>query len=445
MGKRTLFSVVVALGIILLLSSQVLALTLRDPEIKDLSGEITVRDYEGKEEFSAVLTQTLPNDSIKPYVDFLKDKTFLSPKEYVLKSFQDKDIIILCERLHPEFKQYEMIVDIIKDKRFTGDVYTEVGVFNIGQQINDFLQKENLSESEIKEQLLSIFRNLDMFSLWPNYNYYYLLENIYKINQERQLNEKIRVFPLDVIFSWDSIKCDDQYNMFLDMMEPQNNFPPVIDRNVIMAQHFIRKYDQEKYSNPSKKKALVIMNTYHSYTRIPKYLPHPTEPHKQIYTTAAYIYKTFPNSTKGILINGISNSWELVASGKWDAAFRFTGNKNVGFDMKDTPFGKTKFDMYNFGGNNYETVDFEYIFDGMVFYEPIENFEIVFGIPGIFDDKAFVTEFYRRVALEKRITIEEAMSSKEINQYIEELNVKKAHKVDNLDKFNDLINKWMTK
>jgi hypothetical protein len=52
MGKRTLFSVVVALGIILLLSSQVLALTLRDPEIKDLSGEITVRDYEGKEEFS---------------------------------------------------------------------------------------------------------------------------------------------------------------------------------------------------------------------------------------------------------------------------------------------------------------------------------------------------------------------------------------------------------
>ncbi|MEA1965385.1 MAG: hypothetical protein U9O41_09755 [Candidatus Aerophobetes bacterium] len=51
MGKRTLFPVVV-LGIILLLSNQVLAWTIDDPGIKDLSGVITVRDYEGEEEFS---------------------------------------------------------------------------------------------------------------------------------------------------------------------------------------------------------------------------------------------------------------------------------------------------------------------------------------------------------------------------------------------------------
>ena len=392
---------------------------------------------------SAVFTQKLPNDSIKPFIDFLNGKTFLSPKEYVLKSFEEKDIIVLCERLHPEFKQYEMIVEIIKDKRFTGNVYTEVGVFNTGKPINEFLLKENLSEIEIKEHLLAIFRNLDMFSLWPNYNYYYLIESIYQINQQRQLNEKIHLFPLDVMFSWDSIKCNEQYNMFLDMMEPQNNFPPVIDRNTIMAQYFIRKYDQEKHSNPYKKKALVIMNTYHGYTRTPMYLAHPTEPNT--YSTAEYIYKTFPNSTKGILINGISNSWKLVANGKWDASFKFTGNKNVGFDMKDTPFGKTKFDMYNFGGNAYETVNFEYIFDGMVFYEPIENFELVVGIPGILDDKAFLTEFYRRISMEERITIEKAMSSKEIKKHIEYCNVKKVNKIDDLDKFNDMVNKWMTK
>ncbi len=392
---------------------------------------------------SAVLTQTLPSDSINPYVDFLSNKTFLSPKEYVMKSFEEKAIIVLSERLHPEFKQYEMIVDIIKDERFTGNVYTEVGVFNAGKQINEFLLKENLSDNEIKEHLLTIFRNLDQFPLWPNYNYYYLLESIYKINQQRQLNKKILLFPLDVMFSWDSIKCNEQYNMFLDKMEPQNNLPPVIDRNVIMAKYFIRKYDQEKYNNPNKKKALVIMNTYHGYTRIPKYFPDPTEPN--IYSTAEYIYKTFPNSTKGILINGISNSLELVANGKWDAAFQFTGNKNVGFDMKDTPFGKTKFDMYNFGGNDYEAVNFEYIFDGMVFYEPIERFELVVGIPGIFDDKAFVTEFYRRTTMEERITINEAMSSKEINQYIEDWNVKKVNKIDDLDKYNNAINKWLIK
>lgn len=392
---------------------------------------------------TAGLTQTLPNDSIKSYVDFLNGKTFLSPKEYVLESFEEKDIIVLCERLHPEFTQYEMIVDIIKDKRFAGNVYTEVGVFNAGKQINEFLLMEKLSDIEIKAYLLNIFRNLDMFSLWPNYNYYYLLESIYQINQQRQLTEKIQLFPLDVMFSWDSIKCIEQYDMFLDMMEPQNNFPPVIDRNVIMAQHFIRKYDQEKYSNPNKKKAVIIMNTYHAYTRTPSYLPHPTEPNT--YSTAEYIYKTFPNSTKGILINGISNSWKLVANGKWDAAFKFAACKNIGFDMKGTPFGKTKFDMYNFGGHAYETVNFEYIFDGMVFYEPIENFELVVGIPGIFDDKEFVTEFYRRTAMEEGITIEESMSSEEIRNYIDDWNVKKTHKISDLDKFNNWINRWLIK
>ena len=394
---------------------------------------------------SAVFAQTLPNDSIKPFVDFLCDKTLLSPKEYILKSFEEKDIIILCERDHREFKQYEMIVDIIKDKRFKGNIYTEVGVFNSGKLINNFLLKENLNEIEIKEQLLEIFKNLDMFSLWPYYNYFYLLENIYKINQGRVLTEKIQVFPLDVMFSWDSIKCKEQYNMFNDMMEPQNNFPPVIDRNTIMAQHFIRKYFQEIYLNPNKQKALVIMNTYHGYTRIPQYKPLPTEPFN--YSTAAYIYKTFPNSTKGIMINYYPTSENpiLIANGKWDAAFRFTGNKNVGFDLKNTPFGKTIFNMYNFGGSDYETVNFDYIFDGFVFYEPLENFELIVGIPGIFDDKAFVSEFYRRTSLEDNITIEEAISSKEINEYMAVCNVKKIEKINNLDKFNDLINQWMTK
>jgi hypothetical protein len=175
------------------------------------------------------------------------------------------------------------------------------------------------------------------------------------------------------------------------------------------------------------------MNTYHAYTRIPKFLPHPTKP--SIYSTAEYIYKTFPNSTKGILINGKPNGGNgLVANGKWDAAFKFTGNKNVGFDLKDTPFGKTKFDMYNFGGNDYESVNFDFIFDGFVFYEAIENFEIVFGIPDIFADKTFVTEFSRRMSM---------VEGFEENNFVEEFNVKNVQKIDNLDKYKELINKWL--
>jgi len=71
-----------------------------------------------------------PNDSIKQFVDYLTSGNHLSPKEYIFQSFEKNDIIILSERNHKEIKQYELIVDIIKDDRFKGNIYTEVGVFN---------------------------------------------------------------------------------------------------------------------------------------------------------------------------------------------------------------------------------------------------------------------------------------------------------------------------
>jgi len=378
-----------------------------------------------------VFAQSLYSDSIKSYIDFLGRETLLTPKEYILKSFEEKDIVILSERLHPEFKQYEMIIEVIKDERFKGNVYTEVGTFNSGKQINEFLLKEGLTDGEVKAHILEIIKNLVDFALWENYNFYYLLENIYRVNQQRRENEKIMLYPTDLIFFWDSIKCNEQYDMFMEMLEPQNNFPPIICRNSIMGQHFYFKYYEVKNSNPNKIKALVIMNTYHGYPRIPKCLQFP-----KIVSTAEFIYKTFPNSTKGISINGLTNSMELVANGKWDAAFRFTGNKNVGFDLKNTPFGETKFDMYHFGC--FANVAFDFIFDGLVFYEPVENFEKVIGIPGIFDDEAFVKEFYRRSLIE-------GYTKEEIETNIKEWNIKTTSKIDNLDKYNEIINKWLEK
>ena len=394
---------------------------------------------------SAVFTQTLqPNDSIKPFVDYLKHVTSLSSKEYVLKSFADKDIVVISERLHPEFTQYEMIVDIIRDNRFKGNVYTEVGVFNSGDQINELLGKEGLLKEKVEEEILNIFKRLDFFPLWPNFNYYYLIKSIYEINQQRSRDDKIFLYPLDIIFEWNSIKCNEQYIMFMDMMEPQNNHAPVIDRNAVMAKHFISAYIDAKYQHPNKRKALVIMNTYHGYTRIPAYLPNPAEPFT--YSTAEYIYKTFPKITKGILINyhPTSNTIKLVAGGKWDAAFKIAGIKDLGFDLQGTPFGETTFDMYNFGGSSYKSVSFGYVFDGFIFYNPIENFEVAVGIPKIFNDTLFVEEFYRRKAIEDNISIQEAKSSGETQRFIKEKNVLKIEKIQNLDKFISLINKWIT-
>ena len=138
---------------------------------------------------------------------------------------------------------------------------------------------------------------------------------------------------------WDSITCDEQYKMFMEMIsEPKlKRYPSRLSTppTSLMAKHFVWIYDEAKYFNPNKRKALVIMNSYHGYTRIPPYLPNPTEPFS--YSTSSYIYKTYPMANvKGILINfyPTSNQIKLVAEGKWDAAFKLTGNKNIGFWLR---------------------------------------------------------------------------------------------------------------
>ena len=57
----------------------------------------------------------------------------------------------------------------------------------------------------------------------------------------------------------------------------------------------------------------------------------------------------------------------------------------------------------------------------------------------------FVNEFYLRTSLAEGITIEEAMSSKKIQNSIEEWNVKKTNKIDGIEIFNMDIDRWLTK
>lgn len=389
--------------------------------------------------------QLLPNDSIKQFVDCLSKIKQVSAKDYIFHSFEKNDIVILSERNHNELTQYDLIIEVLKDKIFKGNIYTEVGVYNSKNKIKDFLNKENLSKEEKEKELLELYRNIDYTTLWDKYNYYFLLSSIYDINQGRSQNDKIFLIPLDIVFNWDSIQCNSQYKMLMDMMEPQNNMPPVISRNLVMGQHFVRTYNEEKKQNVNKNKAIVILNTYHGYTRIPTYKKNPSEPF--IYSTAQYIYKTFPTQTKGILINGyiFHPKVRLVNGGKWDAAFAISKNDDIGFDIKNTPFGKTIFDMYNFGGSAFETVNFEYIFDGIIYYKFIDDFKMVNGIPNFFNDKNYENEIYKRLAIELNVSIDEVKKLEDVKKYRALYNQVNTEKIDEILDLNKEINQWLKK
>ena len=62
------------------------------------------------------------NDSIAKFVSFLTNQNLLTPKEYIFKSFEKNDIIIISERHHAELKQYELIIDVLKDERLKGNI-----------------------------------------------------------------------------------------------------------------------------------------------------------------------------------------------------------------------------------------------------------------------------------------------------------------------------------
>ena len=392
--------------------------------------------------YNNVTAQTIiKNDSIKPYIHFLENNRFLSAKEYILSKFEKYDIVILSERLHPDITQYDVILDVVKDKRFQGHIYTEVGVANMSERLNNFLLNSTFTKEEKERELLSIYRDIDYSVCWENYNYYQLISEVYEINRNRKNEEKIMIFPTDVAFDWNDFTTSEACNLFFNLMEnPANG----IDRNVIMGKNFVRFYETVKYRNPNKQKALVIQNTYHGYTRIPTYRDLPTEPN--IYSTGEYIYKTYPDKTFGIYINGMKNGefGRLSNNGIIDAAFEYTKKDNVGFDVKGTPIGNAKFDLYNFGGTDYIDVNFDYIFDGMIFYKPLKELVSKQGIPNLYP-KEFEEQFFKRSALENNQTLEEAKNDKENIEYLKAINttVEKSLDEETLKSISEQIKKWI--
>ncbi len=374
---------------------------------------------------------------VKPYIDFLKNQKFPTAKDYILKKFEKKDIVIISERDHRDLSQYDIIFDVLKDRNFKGNIYTEVGTSNNQQRINKFLTNSALDEKAKNEELLAIYRDLDYEVVWEKYNFFALLETIYEINKTREKKDKILLFPLDVAFDWNEVKCNSHYKMFVDYLEDIT-----VNRNIIMGKNFIQFYEAAKKYNPERPKALVIENTYHGYIRIPKPLSHPTEP--DIYSTGEYIYKTYPETTTNIYVNYYTQGFYkgLTNNGLFDAAFAYTKIDNVGFDLKNTPFGNSKFDLYNFGGNGYEEVNFDYIFDGMIFYKPVSQMNLVIGIPNIYPKK-YEKQFFERCALTDGTSYEESVKNNQ--DFLKEVNTKKESKLPEveLQKIKEQINYWL--
>lgn len=342
--------------------------------------------------------------------------------------------------MHPEFTQYEFLLDIISDKRFineVGNIFTEVGVSSLNPSLNTFLHTKNLSKEKQSEQILNFRRDLMWSVIWEPSNYTYLLESLYNINSKIAGDDAVNLYPSDIPFDWK--KADSLYYKTTIL-------PLIKDRDSVIASQIIRQLDAIRKSSSKHKKALVIMNYRHAFNN-----NFYTRDGKQIKNVALFLFEHYGNKTVNILLN--CNGWDkkdnalLLQQGKWDAAFSATGNKSTGFNLMNTPFGKDSFDLWVPGNAGFTYQD---VFTGLVFYNPIEAQKLITGISG-FIDSAYLDEFFRRYQLSrfvptniKQLTDEEIAQLKKNSQDIErDINGKKVRQLPNIDSLIKTRNVWL--
>ncbi|MDR0681345.1 MAG: hypothetical protein LBG15_05795 [Dysgonamonadaceae bacterium] len=319
------------------------------------------------------------DNQLNEYINFLNTQN-ISAKEYILELFDRYDIVVLCERHHQEMTQYDLIFDIVSDKRFIdnhGQIIMEVGVANSHEKLNAFLHNDTLSDDKVEDSLLSIIRNNDFNPLWEMTNYPTFIKNLYYLNKNLPGQQKITVYPVDVPFSWNTVASQKEYKAVMDTIDSFRS-----DEIMgVQMQKIVTEHNHNKF--------LIIMNHYHSW-----FIP-------EKYGAAWWIKNKFPEKTVNVLLNNVLQG-NLTDDGRWDAAFKITNKEDLGFDMANTPFGKTNFNKYliKWYDNEIDGVlkqhnKMQDFFHGYVFYKPIEKQILSYGYPNYIEGE-FKKEFDRR-------------------------------------------------
>jgi hypothetical protein len=189
----------------------------------------------------------------------------------------------------------------------------------------------------------------------------------------------------DMPINWDTMT----HEKYQEEIENQLGF-----RDKIMADYIAGKYNEIRNGTSSRKKILVIMNYRHAYKKM----------NCSDGNTAYYLDNMFPDKVGNVMLNfvklmpGTTDQDPIMApiqDGKWDAAFRYVNKTKLAFDFSNTPFGKDHFDYFDFYEHNYR---YEDIFDGFIFYYPLEKHVEEGGIPGFLDD-SFLTTYNKRMRI----------------------------------------------
>lgn len=271
--------------------------------------------------------------SVQEYTNFLKTNR-KNINDYIFSLFDKYDHVILCERMHPEMTQYDMIYDLVTDSRFVdkvGHVFTEIGNID-SRKAYEKLTNTNFSNDTVFQQALSSFmmENQSYHLLWSNTNWFNFLSKMYYFNHNKE--KKVEILFTDRA-SW---KFNDKR----------------YERDQLMADNIISTIKKDTL-----KKSLIIMNYRHAYLRGED-------------NCGYYVSKKFPGKVANLLINTNGIDMFPLQTGKWDVAFEQMPEDAYAFDLKDSPFGKDSFDHFIFF-SPLTKLRYEDMFTGVIYYKPL--------------------------------------------------------------------------
>lgn len=298
--------------------------------------------------------------SVKKYTDYLEtDRQNIN--DYIFGLFEKYDHVILCERLHPEYTQYDMIYGIVGDERFSkhiGTLFTELGCVDARDDFQKLIATPFPNDTVLEKELSAFMmkKNQTVYLLWRNTNWFDFLKKVYQLNQK----DGVKV---NVAFSdehWTS-KEDEK----------------IRKRDSLMASNIISTIRSD-----SLKKSLTIMNYRHAYLISP--------PLSDIKNCGNYMTDAFPGKVANVLINTVTMNYisdrflPQIQHGKWDVAFEQMLDSAFAFNLKDSPFGKDRFDHYPFI-SPLSNKKYEEMFTGVIYYLPLHKHIFSHGYPYMID------------------------------------------------------------
>jgi hypothetical protein len=368
-------------------------------------------------------------EEIAPYVAFLK-KQSQKPVDYVMGLFEKYDMVILCERQHPETTQYDFIYDLVSDKRFIekiGNLFTELSTSTNSSYVHDFLFANSLSVNEVENKLLYLYRNLYFSPIWEKHNFYDFLKRLYALNKSLPVNLKINLYPSDMPFSWQGM-TQEKYQQFRNELGK---------RDWVMADQIINKFAAITKSTQPRKKALVIMNYRHSFNDF-KYADGTKGDN-----TGRYIFEALPGKVANVMLNqktSLYNSTDNteidapVNNGKWDAAFEVVGNPSIGFNFKGNPFGADYFDLFPFVKCN---ATYQEVFTGFIFHKPLTEHKYLLGIPKLFADG------YDKIILTRMAMAGYPVAPDKVNEFLKRNETLVENTYEHITDIMLKINQWL--